>query len=354
MTLKQRGHELSVIKPWVDEAHPRIRALRDCGIPVADLNRVGSRAWDVANALLPARVQFEMRRRHVIRLLAALAHIRPDLAVISQGFNFDGVGLTKACRIAGVPYVLISQKASDLIWPDDAIRPYIRRAFLESEQAIFVSEHNRRLTEEQAAVTLPQASVLRNPFLAGSKGPLPWPVGPFRLACVARLDIVEKGQDILLRTLALERWRQSAPAVSLFGEGFNRQGLQGLANRLGLSNVTFHGHVDDVEGIWRSHHALVLPSRSEGLPLVLVEAMMCGRPAIVSDVGGNREVVLDGETGFLASGPTVPALDAALTRAWDARSDLERIGANAADFVRGIVEPNPAATLADRLLDITA
>ena len=56
--------------------------------------------------------------------------------------------------------------------------------------------------------------------------------------------------------------------------------------------------------IWAEHHALVLPSRFEGMPLVVVEAMLCGRPCIVTDVGGNAELIRDGINGFLAKAPT--------------------------------------------------
>ena len=70
---------------------------------------------------------------------------------------------------------------------------------------------------------------------------------------------------------------------------------------MGLEKVTYGGFTEDVESIWASHHALVLPSRSEGLPLVVVEAMLCGRPAIVTDVAGNAELIQDGVSGFVAA-----------------------------------------------------
>ena len=78
---------------------------------------------------------------------------------------------------------------------------------------------------------------------------------------------------------------------------------------LGLgTRIEFAGHVADIVGIWSKHNALVLPSRCEGLPLALVEAMLCGRPAIATNVAGHGEVIEDGVTGILAEAPTVPAV----------------------------------------------
>ena len=57
----------------------------------------------------------------------------------------------------------------------------------------------------------------------------------------------------------------------------------------------FHGHVSDVRGIWYDNHLLVLPSRCEGTPISLVEAMIWGHPAVVTGVGGNAEWVTEPE-----------------------------------------------------------
>ena len=67
---------------------------------------------------------------------------------------------------------------------------------------------------------------------------------------------------------------------------------------LQLKNVHFRGHVNDIRAIWEQNHLLVLPSRYEGLPLALVEAMWCGRPAVVTDVGGNAELCVGKRNGI--------------------------------------------------------
>jgi glycosyltransferase involved in cell wall biosynthesis len=140
--------------------------------------------------------------------------------------------------------------------------------------------------------------------------------------------------------------------VTFYGSGQHGAGLAGMAALHELENVRFGGFTHDIEAIWESHHALLLPSRAEGLPLVLVEAMLSGRVAIVTDVAGNGEVVEDDVNGFLASAPTEDALDEAMERAWQRRGEWRKIGERAAADIRMLVPPDPAATLAAQLVQL--
>ena len=341
--LAGRGHRVSAFKTGVDRAHPAVRRLKSLSCTVRDLRR-------------PPVPQPVITRAHLAAVAAHFAARRPDLVVVSQGDNYDGLHFGYLCRKLRLPYTLISQKATDHFWPQDRSRAYRREVFGGAARCFFVSEHNRRLTEEQNGAELANALVVRNPFMVPAGGPLPWPGGEgelLRLACVARLYVLDKGQDILLRVLAREKWKGRRLHVSFYGSGINREGLESLAARLGVRAATFEGQTGDVAGVWKSHHALVLPSRAEGLPLSLVEAMMCGRPGLVTRVGGCAEVIEDRVTGFLAD-PSEGSLDAALEEAWARRGELAAMGLRASSRVRELFPPNPAEAFADRLLEVAA
>ncbi|HKT90418.1 MAG TPA: glycosyltransferase, partial [Candidatus Sulfotelmatobacter sp.] len=94
---------------------------------------------------------------------------------------------------------------------------------------------------------------------------------------------------------------------------------------------------------------LVLPSRFEGMPLALVEAMLCGRAAIVTNVGGNGELVRDGVNGFIAKAPTVEFIDEALNRAWESRERLKEMGEKAALDVRRLIPADPTGEFVQEL-----
>lgn len=350
--LAQRGHRISVAKPNLPKGEPAIKRLHDAKCKLHDLAKF---------PLLPKKLYgvFSLISRaaglswQLVRLDVALRFSRPDLVILSQGGNWDGFLYAGVLRRLGIPYALICQKATELYWPSDWMRARCKAMYAEAQGAYFVSRHNHRLTEEQMGMAIPNAEVVRNPFLTAWDAPLPWPkVGDgLKLACVGRFFPMEKGQDMLLRVMALPKWRERDVHVSFFGAGDRAEGLKEMAAFHGLDNVTFPGFVRNVPGgIWAQHHALILPTRAEGLPLVVVETMMAGRVTITTDVAGSAEVCTDGETGFIAAAPTEAAIDEAMERAWAARADWPAIGAAAAASIRTQVPPCPASAFADIVL----
>jgi glycosyltransferase involved in cell wall biosynthesis len=91
-----------------------------------------------------------------------------------------------------------------------------------------------------------------------------------------------------------------------------------------------------------------MPSRIEGLPLAVIEAMLCGRPVVATDVAG-AEVVEDGITGFLAEAPTVGCVGNALERFWRRKEEAKEIGAASAESIRRLVPPDPVRVFADKI-----
>lgn len=97
------------------------------------------------------------------------------------------------------------------------------------------------------------------------------------------------------------------------GRGQLETALKQQVNRLGLgTRVHFLGLRQDIPRILALLDVFVLPSLSEGLSMAILEAMMAGKPVIVTRVGGNPEIVLEGETGFLVPPKDSPALAASL------------------------------------------
>ena len=125
-----------------------------------------------------------------------------------------------------------------------------------------------------------------------------------------------------------------------------------LSDRYGRRPVLIGGFVDDVKKIWEEHHGLLLPSRYEGAPLVVIEAMLCNRMVVATNIGRNEELIDDGKTGFIAEGPTVRLIDEALERAWNARENWQPMGELAGKQIRERYPEDPIAEFADRLLSL--
>jgi glycosyltransferase involved in cell wall biosynthesis len=232
---------------------------------------------------------------------------------------------------------------SETFWPPDAEAEEYLRYLSAAKACMFVSESSRRLMKAKTGFRLQNDVVVRNPFNVDYASCARWPQesGEYRMALVGRLDPGAKGQDVLFEVLAMRKWRERALRVNLYGRGRCVETLRRYGQVLELSSVTFCGHQDSIAKIWEENHLLVLPSREEGMPLALVEAMLCGRPALVTNVAGMPELVEDNRTGFIAEAPTVRCLDECMERAWQRRGDWHRLGRQAARTIREIIPPDP-------------
>jgi glycosyltransferase involved in cell wall biosynthesis len=133
----------------------------------------------------------------------------------------------------------------------------------------------------------------------------------FVLVCVARLG-EQKGIDVLLKAIANVLHNNLSCKCIIVGDGPLRDEMSGLAQELGLSgHVFFEGFSEDVRPYLQAGSAFILTSHMEGLPLSILEAMACGLPCIVTDVGGNSEIITHRVHGLIVSrGSAEAAADA--------------------------------------------
>jgi glycosyltransferase involved in cell wall biosynthesis len=123
---------------------------------------------------------------------------------------------------------------------------------------------------------------------------------PFRILFAGRLDPVKRPTMLAQIAGELRRRRPSADfRFAVAGEGPERPALSARVKRGGLAELfEFHGHVPDIAPLLADCDLLVLPSRAEGVPLVILEAFAASRPVIASSVGAVPEIVSE-HTGIL-------------------------------------------------------
>ena len=166
--------------------------------------------------------------------------------------------------------------------------------------------------------------------------------------CVGNLARRAKGVDVLLEAVALAGERIGSVAVA--GDGLLREELERQSDRLGLHRkVSFLGSVAGPRRLMRTARVFVLPSRWEGMPMALLEAMEAGLPVVASSVGGIPEVVRDGWNGVLVPPESPPALSAAITGLLEDPSRARRLGRRAR---RTIVEGFSIEHHATRLVEL--
>jgi glycosyltransferase involved in cell wall biosynthesis len=248
----------------------------------------------------------EMAAYLCLTLLPTLKHVctfQPD--VIHVHFAVPtGVLAWLIHKITGIPYVLsvylgdvpggVPEQTDHLFkW----LKPLTIPIWQNAAAVIAPATHIRRLVMEHyglAAVIIPNgldlAAAVTSPAV---------PSDPVRLIFAGRLSI-QKNPLFLLE--ALSRLQQFPWRLDIYGDGPLKGTAEHQAIELGLeSRVFFHGWVtsSQVQTAMESSDILVLPSLSEGLPVVGMQALAAGLAILGSDVGGISDVVQPGENGFL-------------------------------------------------------
>ena len=135
-----------------------------------------------------------------------------------------------------------------------------------------------------------------------------------RIGCVSRLSR-EKGVDVLMEAFRRVASAHSGARLVLVGDGLERAALEAMSRQFGLdARVQFLGMRDDVPEILRDVDVFVLPSRTEGLPMALLEAMAAGLPIVATAVGGVPEAIRDEEAGLLVPPENPDAMARAILR----------------------------------------
>jgi len=316
------GHQVW-ITPRVDHGGPgttRVHALVSAGAVVVPRETGDGVRRDPPPAV-PATARAIARGADVI-LLSAGGSVRELL-------HPDVRELVAASR--PTPLFLTVQLVGERDLLSDAER--LRASWLLREAAgvILPAERSHRVLERVLAAPVPRVSVVPSPIRSDLTGVVPWPrASTARFACVGRLNPAQKGQDALLEALADRRWRDRDWRLSFIGTGIGRDYLQNLALHYGLTDrVVFSDFQESMAEVWSQHELLIVPSREEGMPIVIMEAAYCGRPCLVTDVGDNATFVDHGESGFVAHSDRLRSLSAALEDAWHQRAEWPEMGRRA-------------------------
>lgn len=144
----------------------------------------------------------------------------------------------------------------------------------------------------------------------------------------------QKGLDLAMRALA--ELKDLPWEWQIAGDGPQLESLQDIAKELGIEDrVHFLGWQsrEELLDCYRQANVFIIPSRHEGMPNALLEAMGSGLPVVASRIAGNEELVVDGETGYLVCSEDVEALRKALQKLLGTPALCEQMGAASRRYV---------------------
>ncbi len=251
-----------------------------------------------------------------------------DILHVHAGIGWEGHNLSRAGATACVP-VIRTVHLPYLLTDPDQKEQYERECALLAHR-IVVSEASRASFEHQG-VASGEISVVRN--------------GTFALDpdAVSDADAIEglEGKRVLLTVARFSRQKDHATLIKalpgvlaahpstvllLVGRGEEMQAVRSLVQELSLNDyVVFAGHRTDVAHLMARADIFVLPSRFEGLPLALLEAMSTGTPVVATNIGGNVEA-LGHDHPFLAESGNADALASMLIEALDNDAHASAVG----------------------------
>ena len=272
------------------------------------------------------------------RAIAQLCRrVRPDI-IHTHGYHADvldaGVG-----RRLGIPTATTVHGFTGGDWKNRLYERLQRRAFRRFDAVVAVSRplgdalRDGGVSPDRLHV-IPNAwggavSFLERP---AARRELGLPPQGFRIGWVGRMKH-EKGPDVMLEALAL--LRDAPVTLSMLGDGDMTAALRARADTLDVTTqTTWHGSLQEAASLLRAFDVFVLSSRTEGTPIVLLEAIAAGVPVVATTVGGVPDVVSAAEALLVPSDDpaslaaalrdTLANPDAAAVRARAAQRRLER------------------------------
>ena len=281
-----------------------------------DLEQTGENSWAfLTGCLLARRFQEE-----------GITHIHAGWA------NGPATAAWTASLLTGIPFSFTG-RAGDIYPPDGALEEKIAAAQFVRTDAAFNLEYVRQFTWDKKGRVI----LVRNMLSWDVPPPAGVPMRePLRLLAIARF-VKTKGLDVLLDACALLQERGVDFRVTLAGSGRIESALRAQAQSLGIEEkVSFPGFIlhREVPELIRSHDIFVMPSKigstgdRDGLPTVIMEALVSRVPVIATDVGGIKEVITDGETGYLIQQKKPDSLADAIIKLSNDRENAVRMAEN--------------------------
>jgi glycosyltransferase involved in cell wall biosynthesis len=267
--------------------------------------------------------------RGLLELVRLMRRLRPD--VLHANSSKAGVLGRLAGALTRVPVRVFTVHgwafkahsgiaATVYLWADRAMRPLTTRTICVAHSELAAGVRARTCRAD-ATVVIPNGVRLDGPRRRHPATP----DGPATVLAVGRL---RAPKDFLTLVRASARLPAGSARVLVVGDGPDRDELEREIGRLGLEGtIALLGERADVGELLAAADVFVLPSRSEGMPMSVLEAMAAGLPVVASDVGGVAELVADGATGLLVPAGEPAALARALARLLDDRALRERMGA---------------------------
>ena len=352
----EQGHAVDIYPYQFKVAHSGLQSLRKAGANVF-FRETRNLTTPLRNRVkLKVNALLDEKFNRINKSLKPIVERKPDLLIINQGSWFDLADdeeLMRVIRLHNIPFFVICHSFQDNGLLTTNLKLKILDMYKRAKHVFFVGERQRQVIEKSLMYRIEKYSIILNPLNISGQGFLPFKKGVLRFAMVSSLITRWKGHDVLLETLALPKWRERDWELVIYGEGEDKPEIARLIDFYELNKrVQLSGYCKDIRDAFANAHALIMPSRVEAAPLTLYEAMLCGRPAVVTNIGDMGRVIKEGYNGFVAEAAHPDSLDKALDSLWSSRGELEILGQNALNSVKNQFRVPPEEVFLEKLIKV--
>lgn len=258
-----------------------------------------------------------------------------------HGYKAEMLGRMAA---AGLPIPIVVTLHNYLIYPGSRLffAPlyyYLKRAFPARDRYIAVSGALKEDFLKRSGVNPTKVTVIHNgiamePFRRAKPQPELTGLGSPLIGTALRLSR-QKGIDVLVQAAPLIFQRYPRTALLVSGEGPLAKQLKDTVVDMGLANrIFFLGFVENLPRFLASLDIFVLPSRTEGLGIILLEALACGVPVVATDVGGIPEIITSGSHGLLVPAQNPAKLAAGIETLWEDQNLRRKLAERGIERIR--------------------
>lgn len=313
-----RGDAATLVDPGDVAEHARTERILDAGAPRLVLGAVAAAAQSPAamfRALRAARSGGGRQMLYLIEAARVAARVRSlGIGHLHAHFGTNSTDVARyAAILAGIGYSFTAHGPEEF---DAPVALRLGDKLADARFAVAVSSYGRsQLCRWVGHSHWPRIHVVHCGIESDKvPTPAPMPAGTtLRLIAIGRFS-EQKGHLLLIPALAAARDAADIH-LTLAGDGPLRAAIEAQIAAYGMGDhVTLTGWLDEdgIRAAIARSHALVLPSFAEGLPVVIMEAMAQGRPALATAIAGIPELVLPGETGWLVPAGDSDALGAGM------------------------------------------
>ncbi len=326
----QNGHAVTCMVYYWPEKQAKLQLLKNAGCSIIEIPNTGRRKKHFFQKI---RYEFITKLQQQLFVHSQkVSHY--NHVIVSQGAFMEvcnGPWKTFYKKLSS--YVLIYHNYfPDFVFPTKKaliLRNWIRCA----KNNFFDAGKIKTVLEKQLNITEIHGITVYNPLTIPQQlYSIPYPsiANEIIMVVLAQLDVHRKAQDILIKALATNIWKERNFILNLYGDGNDKAYLQQLIQECQLTDKVFlKGKTNKVDEVLKNSHIVLQLTHIDAMPIAVIEGMCMSRPVITSNVGDMPLWVKNGINGWCCEAPTIANISQVLETAWEEKDKWEAMGKEA-------------------------